>query len=91
MITFTAFSSFISSKFHFPYKLFVSHTNSHITLGPPVIKTKARETEGGAEDKVGGRCIPLATWVSALMVKNKQKNKQTNNQKQNETNTKNAT
>ena len=29
LITFIAFSSFISSKFHFPYKLFISHTNLH--------------------------------------------------------------
>ena len=28
LITFIAFSSFISCKFHFPHKLFVSHTNS---------------------------------------------------------------
>ena len=28
LITFIAFSSFISSKFHFPHKLFISHTNS---------------------------------------------------------------
>ena len=52
-----------------------------------MIKTKAREIEGGAEDEVGGWCIPLATRVSALAVKNKQKNRQTNNQKQNETKT----
>ena len=55
-----------------------------------MIKTKAREIEGGAEDAVGGRCIPLGARVSALMVKTNQKNKQTNNQKQNETKTKNA-
>ena len=38
-----------------------------------MIKTKAREIEGGAEDAVGGRCIPLGARVSALMVKNKPK------------------
>ena len=57
-----------------------------------MIKTKAREIEGGAEDAVGGRCIPLGARVSALMVENKprkQANK-LNNQKQNETKTKNA-
>ena len=53
-----------------------------------MIKTKARETEGSAEDVVGRLCIPLGERVSALTVKNKQKNKQTNNQKQNETKTK---
>ena len=31
LITFIAFTSFFSSKF----KLYFSHTNSHITLGPP--------------------------------------------------------
>ena len=30
-MTFIAFSSFISSKFHLPLKLFISHKNSHIT------------------------------------------------------------
>ena len=44
-----------------------------------MIKTKAREIEGGAEDLVGGRCIPLGARVSALMVKNKPK-KQANKQ-----------
>ena len=44
-----------------------------------MIKTKAREIEGGAEDAVGGRCIPLGARVSALMVKNKPK-KQANKQ-----------
>ena len=44
-----------------------------------MIKTKAREIEGGAEDSVGGRCIPLRARVSALMVKNKPK-KQENKQ-----------
>ena len=37
LITFTAFSSFISLKFYFPYQLFISHTNSHNTLGLPVV------------------------------------------------------
>ena len=37
-----------------------------------MIKTKAREIEGGAEDAVGGRCIPLGARVSALMVKTNQ-------------------
>ena len=37
LITFTAFSSFISFKIHFPYQLFISHTNSHNTLGLPVV------------------------------------------------------
>ena len=37
LITFTVFSSFISFKFHFPYQLFISHTNSHNTLGLPVV------------------------------------------------------
>ena len=47
-----------------------------------MIKTKARGTEGGAEDEVGGRCIPLAKRVSAFMVKNKQKtSKQTTKSK----------
>jgi len=47
-----------------------------------VIKTKAQETEGGAEDEAGGRCIPLATRVFAFMVKNKQKtSKQTTKSK----------
>ena len=45
-----------------------------------MIKTKAREIEGGAEDAVGGRCIPLGARVSALMVKNKPK-KQANKQR----------
>ena len=44
-----------------------------------MIKTKAREIEGGAEDAVGGRCIPFGARVSALMVKNKPK-KQANKQ-----------
>ena len=37
LITFTAFSSFISLKFYFPYQLFISHTKSHNTLGLPVV------------------------------------------------------
>ena len=37
LITVTTFSSFISFKFHFPYQLFISHTNSHNTLGLPVV------------------------------------------------------
>ena len=47
-----------------------------------MIKTKAREIEGGAEDEVGGWCIPLATRVFALMVNsNKKTSKQTTKSK----------
>lgn len=36
-IAFTAFSSLISCKLHIPHKLFISNTNSHSTVGPPVV------------------------------------------------------
>ena len=37
LTTFTAFSSFFWSEFYFPYKLFISYTDSYIRLGPPAL------------------------------------------------------
>ena len=37
LMTFTAFSSFFWSEFYFPYKLFISYTDSYIRLGPPAL------------------------------------------------------
>ena len=36
LITFIAFTSF----FHLSFKLYFSRTNSHITLGPPVVSSQ---------------------------------------------------
>ena len=43
-ITFTAFSSLTSCKLYIPQKLFISNTNSHSTLGPPVVGPIMRGT-----------------------------------------------
>ena len=45
LITLTTFGSFIPSKLHFPYKFFISHTNSHITLGPPLLTPALKKKE----------------------------------------------
>ena len=45
LINFIAFSlSLLVHLFHLRFKLFISHKNSHITLGPPVLSRAAKRS-----------------------------------------------
>ena len=51
--------------FHLSFQLFISHTNSHITLGPPVMPLLSRQSVPTSFHSGIASKLPIQAWNKA--------------------------